>query len=211
MNEITPGLAYAYLDEAKKMNPGPWVEHSLHAAKAARNIAERVPDLDPDIAEAFGYIHDIGRRFGIYKMNHVILGYKFMIQEGYNDAARICLTHSFPTKNADDDIAEWDCSNEDYLFVKQFIDTIEFNEYDELLQLCDALALPNGFTLVERRLVDISLRYGVDNNTIKRWKAFFSIQDNIEKKLGCSIYTLLPGIEVNLLEKPLSESLNTFK
>lgn len=139
------------------MNPGLWVDHTIYVAKAARNIAEKLNGLDADIAEAYGYVHDIGRRFGVAKMKHVINGYRFLEAEGYIDAARICLTHSFPTRNIEDSVGDWDCSKEDYDFIKNYIDSTVYTVYDELLQLCDTLALPNGFTIVERRLIDVDM------------------------------------------------------
>ena len=95
------------------MNPGLWIEHSINVAKAARNIAEKLKGLDEDLAEAYGYVHDICRRVGAAKMKHIINGYRFLETEGYLDAARICLTHSFPTRNIEDSVGDWDCSKED--------------------------------------------------------------------------------------------------
>jgi hypothetical protein len=43
----TIAQAHAYLAQAQVLNPGPWVAHSIHTAKAARNIAACCPDLDP--------------------------------------------------------------------------------------------------------------------------------------------------------------------
>ncbi len=34
------------LETAAECNPGPWVRHSLNVGIAARNIAEKVPELD---------------------------------------------------------------------------------------------------------------------------------------------------------------------
>jgi len=205
---LTSNTAYDYLMESEKLNPGNWVNHSLYTAKAAKYISEKLNNLDSDLAEAYGYIHDIGRRVGVYKMRHVIDGYNFLIKEGYPDAARICLTHSYPTKSIEDAACIWDGTDEDYLFVKNYIDDLEFSKYDKLLQLCDALALPSGYTIIERRLIDVSLRHGINDRTIKRWRAFFSIQNYFEQELGCSIYSVLPGIEENTLIKPISESLD---
>ena len=53
------------LKTAEKMNPGPWVKHSLNVGIAARNIAERIPGMDAEKAYITGLLHDIGRRVGI--------------------------------------------------------------------------------------------------------------------------------------------------
>lgn len=38
------------LEIASKLNPGPWVKHSLNVGMAARNIAQKVPELDENKA-----------------------------------------------------------------------------------------------------------------------------------------------------------------
>ncbi len=89
--------AEGFIEEAGKMNPGPWVEHSLYVAKAAEAIARTHPRLDAEAAFVMGILHDIGRREGIAGMRHVIDGYTFLMEKGFDEAARICLTHSYPT------------------------------------------------------------------------------------------------------------------
>ena len=42
--------AESFLLEAGKLNPGPWIEHSLYAGKAAQLIAREDKDLDENIA-----------------------------------------------------------------------------------------------------------------------------------------------------------------
>ena len=34
------------LEIARKLNPGPWVDHSRNVGLAARNIAEKIPDMN---------------------------------------------------------------------------------------------------------------------------------------------------------------------
>ena len=38
--------AKSELEIAEKLNPGPWIEHSLNVGIAARNIAKKVPGMD---------------------------------------------------------------------------------------------------------------------------------------------------------------------
>ncbi len=111
-----PSLAMAreMLKEGEKLNPGPWVNHSIATAKAAKLIAERDSSLDPDVAYILGLLHDIGRRFGINRFKHTIDGYNFLNQKGFVDAAKICLTHTGDAKG------NWDCTKEEYDFVVKF-------------------------------------------------------------------------------------------
>ena len=45
------------LEIASKLNPGPWVKHSLNVGMAARNIAQKVPELDENKAYIIGILH----------------------------------------------------------------------------------------------------------------------------------------------------------
>lgn len=197
MNIPTVKQAHLFIDEAEKMNPGPWVNHSHYAAEAARAIASGPLDIDPDAAYVLGLLHDIGRRAGVWQMRHIIDGYNFLADKGFDDAARICITHSFAYKEIDAICGKWDCDEEDRRFVREYLSGIEYNSYDLLIQLCDVLALPSGFCLMEKRLVDVALRYGTTSYTVPKWKSIFKIKDNFERKLGYSIYSLLPGIVEN--------------
>ncbi len=60
---VIPTLAEAnqFLDEGERLNPGPWVEHSVYVARAAELIAAHLSGLDPIQAHIFGLLHDIGR------------------------------------------------------------------------------------------------------------------------------------------------------
>jgi hypothetical protein len=69
-----------------------------------------------------------------------------------------------------------------------------------LIQLCDALTLPGGFCLLEKRLTDVALRYGCNEWTVERWRAFIEIRKYFENRIGESIYRLLPGVVENTFE-----------
>ncbi len=75
-----------------------------------------------------------------------------------------------------------------------YLAAIEYAAYDRLIQLCDALALPNGFCLVEKRFVDVVLRYGPNAYVVPKWQATLAIKDEFESAIGSSIYNLLPGV-----------------
>ena len=83
------------LKDAELCNPGPWADHSRVAARCAERIAAACGDMDPDKAYVLGLLHDIGRKFGVKHMGHIYDGYHYMTELGYDEAARICLSHSF--------------------------------------------------------------------------------------------------------------------
>lgn len=197
MDIPTRDQAKSYLNEGRRCNPGPWVAHSIQVAEAAQRIASPYPDLDPESAYTLGLLHDIGRREGIAGMRHVIDGYNFLITEGYPDAARICLTHSYPLADVEAGSGPWDGSTKERKFVAEYIAKIEYTPYDRLIQLCDAICLPSGPVLMEKRLLDVTLRYGPNDFTTRKWQAFFDIQREFEDRIGESIYSLLPKVVEN--------------
>jgi hypothetical protein len=193
----TRSQAQDYLNEAKKRNPGPWVDHSIQAAETAQRIATAHPVLDPETAYTLGLMHDIGRREGIAGMRHVVDGYNFLVSEGYSDSARICLTHSYPLADVNSGSGPWDGSPKERKFVSQYLTQIEYTPYDRLIQLCDAICLPNGPVLMEKRLLDVTMRHGPNDFTVRKWQAYFKIQSEFEDVIGESIYSLLPNVVKN--------------
>ncbi len=187
-------IALSELELAGKMNPGPWTDHSMNVAKAAELIAEAC-GLDREKAFVCGLLHDIGRRTGIAAVRHIIDGYDYAMSKGWDEAARVCLTHSFPIKDIDADIGKKDITAEQYNFIKAFIENIEYDDYDKLIILCDSLADANGFCILEKRFVDTTRRYGIFPFTVDRWNKTIEFKEYFEKMIGRSIYTLLPNIE----------------
>jgi hypothetical protein len=205
-------LAETYLKDAGQRNPGPWVAHSRYVAQAMSSLAQALvhkrpgdpcfAGLDPERAWILGLLHDIGRREGVYGMRHVIDGYTFLASEGFPQAGRICLTHSYPDEGLIAGASEWDGTAEELDFVRGYIGGIEYDIYDRLAQLADSVCMPQGFVLMEKRMVDVALRYGIGSNVpidrlARRWKAFFTIQKQIEEAIEASIYSYLPGVVEN--------------
>ncbi len=185
------------LDEAEARNPGPWAAHSRYAALAAKNIAEVHPDLDPETAYILGLLHDVGRQEGVTGMRHILDGYTFLTGLGYSDAARIALTHSYPLQDIKAGSGVWDGSDEELAFVETYLNGVKYDDYDRLIQLCDALAWPSGFVMIEKRLVEVALRLGINDMTAEKWRAFLELQRYLEGAIGRSLYSVLPGVVKN--------------
>jgi hypothetical protein len=193
--------AEALLEEAKILNPGLWINHSIYVAKAAKLISERCPDMDDTVAYILGLLHDIGRRTGEMGMRHVIEGYVFLMEKGFEDAARICMTHTFSYKDIQAIYGEWNCSAEELTIIDNYLNEVDYDDYDLLIQLCDSLVLPFGFSILEKRFVETALKYGTNNFTVSKWKAVIEVKKYFEGKIGCSIYGLLPNIMKNTFEE----------
>ncbi len=185
------------LEEAAKTNPGAWTDHSRYVAEACANIASRCGKLSPDRAYVYGLLHDIGRYAGVSSEKHLIDGYRYCMERGWEKAAQICISHAFMIPDINTSIGVFDVSDEDCLFMKEFVANVVYDDYDRLVQLCDSLALPTGFCLLEKRFVDVTIRYGVHPATIDRWKKILEIKALFEKEIGGSVYDLLPGVVEN--------------
>lgn len=188
------------LELAGKRNPGPWIRHSYNTGIAARNIAEKVPSLDADRAYIFGILHDIGRRVGVVNIpKHVYEGYKYCREKGWDEIARICMTHSYVRMR---DEFDFETVTVEEMEIKKYIMNCDADDYDRLIQLCDALATDYGFVIIEKRFVDVTRRYGIMEGYINGWDIIFEIKENFEKEMGCSIYDVLPDIGRTTLLSP---------
>ena len=194
---LTRCIAEKALEDAYTANPGPWADHSRYVALACENIAKRCSNLDADAAYIYGILHDIGRHAGISSERHLIDGYRYCMEHGWEKAAQICISHAFMVKDINSSIGVFDMPPEDKEFMRQFVTDAVYDDYDRLVQLCDALALPSGFCLLEKRFVDVAIRYGTYPATIDRWKAVLDIKAHFEQIMGCSIYECLPGVVEN--------------
>lgn len=194
---LTPDNAQKELKLAVQMNPGPWEQHSISVAGNAQLIAQHVPHMDSSMAYVMGLMHDIGRREGVTGIRHIFDGYDYMMRIGEPDIARICLTHSFPIKDVRTFFGKYDCTQEQLDFLRSFLDRHEFDDYDILIQLCDAISLPNGACIMEKRLIDVALRHGLPDFTIDKWKAFMRTKTHFDRLCGCNVYELLPNVLEN--------------
>ena len=185
---------------AEELNPGPWVGHSVNVGIAAKMIAEKVPSMDPEKAYILGLLHDIGRRVGIVDIpTHICEGYKYCMQKGWDEAARICMTHSYLRMR---DEFGYEPETEQEKAIKAYIMNCEADDYDRLIQLCDSLAVDYGFVILEKRFVDVTRRYGIMEDYIRGWETAFAIKEAFEKEMGCSVYDVLPDIGRTTLLTP---------
>ena len=142
-----------------------------------------------------GLLHDIGRRTGIAAMRHIIDGYDYAMSRGWDEVARVCLTHSFPIQDVDADIGKKDVTAGQYEFIRSCLNRLEYDDYDRLIILCDSLASADGFCILEKRFVDTARRYGLFPFTLARWNKTCEYKAYFEAMAGVPVYSLLPGIE----------------
>jgi len=147
-----------------------------------------------------GLIHDIGRIAGVAQDRHSIDGYNFLKEKGYEELARICITHCFPNKDINANIGKWDCTERELKFIENYLVNCEYNDYDRLIQLCDCISMKDKYVLIEKRLIDVALRYNLKNKIpigvplLMKWQKYLKLKDYFEKLIGNSIYSLLPYV-----------------
>ncbi len=177
------------LKEAESCNPGPWGNHSRTTAHCAEKIAQACNGLDPDKAYILGLLHDIGRKFGVRHLGHVSDGYTYMMSLGYEEAARICLTHSFNTQSVQEYIGNFDTTKEELKLIQEALKPAAIDDYDRLIQLCDSLAGAEGVLAIEERMADVKRRYG--SFPEKKWNCNLMLKQYFEEKTGSDIYILV--------------------
>lgn len=180
--------ALALLAEAEPHNPGPWGDHSRTAAHCAEKIAAAC-GLDPDKAFVLGLLHDIGRRFGKRHLGHVSDGYSYMMELGYDEVARICLSHSFNDQSLESYIGHRDTTPEETALIETNLTAMVYDEYDRLIQLCDSLADASGVVDIEERMNDVKRRYG--SYPQDKWDNNLALKAHFEQLAGRSIYEVV--------------------
>jgi len=189
-NFPTVGEAKKLLLWGNKNNPGPWMDHSKVAARAAKTIAQKC-NLNGNAAFILGLLHDIGRYEGVTGLHHIYAGYELMTEKGYSYIAKICLTHSFPDKNLNSYIGKNDCTKEETIEIKNKLKDYEYDDYDRLIQLCDTIGSSDGICFMEKRILDVIKRYGkVNKSIVKKWDTIFEIKKYFDKLCGINIYNL---------------------
>ena len=171
--------------DAEKGNPGQWVAHSRYTAHCAEKIAQYC-GMDVDKAYVLGLLHDVGRKFGVFQLRHVSEGYKYMLSQGYDDVARICLTHSFNQDKIEAYVGKFDAPEEDIEMIRVKLKETVQDDYDKLIQLCDALAGAEGIMDIIDRMSDVKRRYG--SYDPEKWQTNLDLKDYFEKKMGMDIY-----------------------
>jgi hypothetical protein len=151
--------AEGLLREGETMNPGAWGDHCRVAGLCAQRIAEAA-GMDGEKARVLGMLHDIGRREGVYGIRHAIDGYNFMMEKGYYAVARISLTHSFAIKSLESALGVIDITDAEREFLMDYLENCEYDDYDLLMQVCDAIAMAEGPVDMEVRMGDVKRRYG---------------------------------------------------
>lgn len=184
----SPSEAERILKDGESHNPGPWGNHSRVAAHCARAIAAAC-GMDGEKAYVLGLLHDIGRKFGVRHLGHVSDGYRYMLSMGYEEVAKICLTHSFHNQSLDEYIGTFDTTAEEQALIETALASVTLDDYDRLIQLCDALAGSTGVLDIQERMADVKRRYG--SYPQAKWDSNLELLRYFEEKCHGDIYEIV--------------------
>ena len=171
-----------------------YVFHTTSVAESAQKIAEKTPYLNPEKAYIVGLLHDYGKKYdeNLISRFHAQTGYEELLKLGYNECARICLTHSFPNKNFNNKYyasyrPEW------LNWAHQKLDEIEeYDDYDRLIQLCDMFFEGMSKVGFEERFAGIRKRYGLsEEQTVEQEKYTKMNKDYFDELCKKDVYKIL--------------------
>ena len=114
---------------------------------------------------------------------------RVVMELGYDEAARICLTHSFSKPDIHVYIGNFDITEEEQKIVEDALAEVTYDEYDKLIQLCDCLASAEGVVDIEKRMEDVKNRYG--SYPQEKWDANMGLLQYFSEKAGQDIYQVV--------------------
>jgi len=146
--------------------------HSLKVAEKALEIAEKIDkvDLDKDLLEIGGILHDIGRS-QTHDFRHAIIGAKILKERGFsNSLSRICETHMLGGLDRED-AKQIGLPEKDYIPL-----TLE----EKIICLADKHISGTKDVSIEQRFEKWFSKYGKTQILIKAKERIDAIQKEIE-------------------------------
>lgn len=170
-----------------------YVFHTTGVAETAQKIAAHTPDMNPEKAYILGLLHDYGKKYDERASGrfHARAGFEELNAMGYPAAAKICLTHSFPSRDfCDEDYASYPA---DWLeWAHRELAKVTYDDYDRLIQLCDMFFEGMQMVDFETRFSGIVRRYNLKPEDVENLRK--NAERNLayfEAKTGVGIYQLL--------------------
>ena len=191
-------LTRTFYDNTKPHNEFSGYEEHEIAVGACASILASACGLNVMKAGIMGYVHDIGKMISDEKKDktfHGLTGYEYFKSIGEDELAQVCLTHSFP--NIDFNNEEYrSYGNDNINKARNILKTIELTDYDKIIQLSDLLVHFNGKTVlyenIKERMNYIEHEYNVEHTHIlKKYRNAIHLKRYLESKYNLNIYKLL--------------------
>lgn len=166
--------------------------HTIGVAEAAEAIAKHIDGMDSNKAYVMGLLHDYGKRINQNKEDkfHGIDGYEQMLEMGYPEVARICITHTFPQKDFNEQ--QYTFSQEWKDQSRKIISNIEYDDYDYLIALCDKMFEGLHKVSIKERVEKIGKRYNLGSlQTEILYNQSIELKQYFDNKANQDIYEIL--------------------
>ena len=85
---------------------------------------------------------------------------------------------------------------EDIPFRTEYIKTHEYSIYEKLICLCDLMCTQEVIG-IDKRLIDIIIRYGAYSNTQYHIKEVYKLKKYFDDLLDYNLYNLFPEMTIN--------------
>jgi len=165
--------------------------HSQGVASFSEQLAQKL-NLNADKAYACGLLHDYGKRINERTQDcfHGIRGYYDLMEMGYDEVAKVCLTHTFVNK---------DFSNADYTYpdhwlneCRRLLAPLTYDDYDIIVQYSDMFFEGTRCITPEERIICISERYKLTSEQKNKLvDDVLSLKRIINEKCHCDTYSYL--------------------
>lgn len=180
------------LDIEKGKMPQTSRKHFLAVAECAKKIAKNCKNLDPEKAYICGLLHDCGQPSENRDCNkfHGLVGYHKMMEMGFDEVARTCLTHSFPEYDFKPE--RFSYTHSEMVLCRNLINNISYNDYDLLIQYSDMLCKGGLVTTLKDRIIYIMNTYKISIKDARiRYRIMLKIKKHFDKLCGQDTYCLL--------------------
>ena len=170
--ETLPTSDFAF-DLLKELNvPYHVRRHSLKVAEKALNLAEKIDekDIDKDLIEIGGILHDIGRS-KTHDFRHAVIGAKILKERGFSKRlSRICETHMLGGLDKED-AKQVGLPEKDYL---------PFTLEEKIICLADKHISGTKDVSIEKRFEKWFSKYGKTQILTKAKERIETIQKEVE-------------------------------
>lgn len=92
-----------------------------------------------------------------------------------------------------DYVGSFDVTPEEQQVIEHALSECVYDDYDRLIQLCDAISLPNGAAAIEERMGDVKRRYV--HYSQDKWDKNIELKANFSHKAKCDIEELTAEIK----------------
>ncbi len=177
----------------------PPICHCVNVGLAMEAVAIKTNNINPKKAKIIGFLHDVGKmdistnpHFAGEKRAHDIIGFDFLMQQGFPEIAYGALTHSLLSKNLANEYnkAMFFNNDEDIERLQKLLEKHLYTDTEKLLQLLDWIIQKDHVCTIENSYEFIKNYYGYYDGLDDCYNEALKIKAYFDNICNCDIYTL---------------------